>query len=224
MSTPTHLTRKGAKRAEEILEATLRCLARDGYAATSLQSVAEEAGVPKRAIPYYFASRDGLLTHAAEHLIARLVEQILEAVGTLDDADSIIDVGSEAFWAGLTRDRALLVAWLGLQTEAITNAALAPAAASATDQLRQMLDGLIAEHQARGGRLAYPPQTIQVTTLVWVQGLALEWASHGTTPALDDSIAALRDWLKAAAHPTTDRPSVTTPPPAAEHPTKERPR
>ena len=34
---------------------------------------------------------------------------------------------------------ALLVAWLGLQTEAITNASLAPAAATATDQLRQMV-------------------------------------------------------------------------------------
>jgi AcrR family transcriptional regulator len=224
MSTPTHLTRKGAKRAEEILEATLRCLARDGYAATSMQSVAEEAGVPKRAIPYYFASRDGLLTHAAEHLIARLVEQILEAVGTLEDADSIIDVGFEAFWAGLTHDRALLVAWLGLQTEAITNASLAPAAATATDLLRQMLDGLIAGHRARGGRLAHPSQTIQITALAWVQGLALEWASHGTTAALEDSINLFRAWLKTTAHPTTEPPSAATPPAAAGHPTEERPR
>jgi AcrR family transcriptional regulator len=201
MSTPTHLTRKGARRAEEILEATVRCLARDGYAATSLQRVAEEAGVPKRAIPYYFASREGLLTNAAEHLIARLVDQILQAVAALKDADSIIDVGFEAFWAGLTRDRAHLVAWLGLQTEAITNPSLAPAAATATDQLRQMIDGLIAGHRARGGDLAYPPQTIQITILAWVQGLALEWTSNGSTPALEDSIAVFRTWLKTAAHP-----------------------
>ncbi|WP_050897350.1 TetR/AcrR family transcriptional regulator [Patulibacter medicamentivorans] len=201
MSTPTHLTRKGARRAEEILEATVRCLARDGYAAISLQRVAEEAGVPKRAIPYYFASRDGLLTHAAEHLISRLVDQILQAVAALEDAESIIDVGFEAFWAGLTHDRALLVAWLGLQTEAITNRSLAPAAATATDRLRRMFDGLVAGHLARGGQLAYPAQTIQVTTLAWVQGLALEWASNGTTPGLEDSIAVLRTWLKTAAHP-----------------------
>lgn len=205
MSTPTHLTRKGARRAEEILEATVRCLARDGYAATSLQRVAEEAGVPKRAIPYYFASREGLLTNAAEHLIARLVDQILQAVAALKDADSIIDVGFEAFWAGLTRDRAFLVAWLGLQTEAITNPSLAPAAATATDQLRQMIDGLIAGHRARGGHLAYPAQTIQITILAWVQGLALDWAVNGTTPALEDSIAVFRTWLKTAAHPDMAR-------------------
>lgn len=220
MSTPTHLTRKGARRAEEILEATVRCLARDGYAATSLQRVAEEAGVPKRAIPYYFTSRDGLLTHAAEHLIARLVDQILQAVAALADADSIIDLGFEAFWTGLTRDRALLVAWLGLQTEAITNPSLAPAVATATDQLRQMLDDLIAGHRARGGDLAHPAQTIQITTLAWVQGLALEWASNGTTPALEDSIAVFRTWLKTAAYPDVVRsdPSST-----AAHQTEEHP-
>lgn len=223
MSTPTYLTRKGAKRAEEILEATLRCLARDGYAATSLQRVAAEAGVSKRAIPYYFASRDGLLTHAAEHLIARLVDQIMQAVGALEDADSIVDVGFEAFWAGLTRDRALLVAWLGLQTEAITNPSLAPAAVTATDQLRRMLDDLIAAHRARGGYLAHPAQTIQVTTLAWVQGLALEWASNGTTPALEDSIALFRDWLKMAAHPGAVRPRGTDVPGTAGYPTAERP-
>lgn len=207
---PTHLTRKGARRAEEILEATVRCLARDGYAATSLQHVAEEAGVPKRAIQYYFASRDGLLTNAAEHLIARLADQIVQAVAALKDADSIIDVGFEAFWAGLTRDRALLVAWLGLQTEAITNSSLTPAAATATDQLRQMIDGLIAGHRARGGHLAYPAQTIQITTLAWAQGLALEWVSNGNTPALEDSIAVFRAWMKTAAQPHLVRPDVSS--------------
>ncbi|MDX8153827.1 TetR/AcrR family transcriptional regulator [Patulibacter brassicae] len=218
MSTPTHLTRKGARRAEEILEATIRCLARDGYAATSLQRVAEEAGVPKRAIPYYFTSRDGLLTNAAEHLIARLVDQILQAVDALEDADRIIDVGFEAFWAGLTRDRAFLIAWLGLQTEAITNPSLAPAAAAATDQLRLMIDGLIDGHLARGGQLAHPPQTIQITTLAWAQGLALEWVSTGTTPSLEDSIVVLRTWLKTAAHPETASPGS---PNAAAHQTEQ---
>lgn len=220
MSTPTHLTRKGARRAEEILEATIRCLARDGYAATSLQRVAEEAGVPKRAIPYYFSSRDGLLTHAAEHLIARLADQIVEAVAALEDADSIIDVGFEAFWAGLTRDRALLVAWLGLQTEAITNPALAPAAATATDRLRQVLDRLIAGHRARGGRIAYPAQTMQTTALAWAQGLSLEWVGNGATPALEDSIAVFRTWLKTAAHPDTGRSVAAR---AVEHRTEDQP-
>lgn len=198
MTAPTHLTRKGAQRAEEILEATLRCLARDGYAAISLQRVAEEAGVPKRAISYYFSSRNGLLTHAAEYLIARLVTQILQAVKSLEEADRIIDVGFEASWLGLTRDRALLVAWIGLQTEAMTNPSLAPAAAAATDQLRRMIDSLISEHEERGGYLALPGRTIQITILAWIQGLALEWASNGSTPTLHDAIAALRDWLKAA--------------------------
>ncbi|MDX8150683.1 TetR/AcrR family transcriptional regulator [Patulibacter brassicae] len=203
MSRPTHLTRKGAERAEQILEATLRCLARDGYADTSLQRVAEEAGVPKRAISYYFVSRDGLLIEAADHLIARLVGQIMQAVEALDDADSIIDIGLSASWDGLTRDRALLVAWLGLQTEAITNASLAPAAAAASDQLRRMIDALIDAHRARGGRLMFPQQTVQITTLAWIQGLALEWASTGSTPALEDAIDAFRAWLKAAAHPSS---------------------
>ena len=38
------------ERRQRIIDAALRCLARDGYAAASLQRVADEAGLGKRAV------------------------------------------------------------------------------------------------------------------------------------------------------------------------------
>ncbi len=43
-----------------MLEAAIRCLGEDGYAATSLQRVADAAGVQKRMVLYYFESREHL--------------------------------------------------------------------------------------------------------------------------------------------------------------------
>ena len=40
-----------------VLEAAVRCLGERGYAGTSLQRVAEAAGVQKRMVLYYFGSR-----------------------------------------------------------------------------------------------------------------------------------------------------------------------
>ncbi|MDL5154835.1 TetR/AcrR family transcriptional regulator [Actinomycetospora termitidis] len=53
--------RKGATRRRELLEATLRLVARDGVGGVSQRRVADEAGVPASAVLYYFASVDELL-------------------------------------------------------------------------------------------------------------------------------------------------------------------
>ena len=143
MSTPAHLTSKGDARARLIIDATLRCLATDGYAGVSIQRIADEAGIPKRSVLYYYGSRDQLFAHVVPAIVTRFVEQIQASVAGLDSAPAIVDAGFHALWDALTRDRGLLIAWFGLQTEAITNPALQPVAEAATGRLR----GLFAQRR-----------------------------------------------------------------------------
>jgi DNA-binding transcriptional regulator YbjK len=62
-------------RREQILDATLRVIGRDGREAVTHRAVAEEAGVPLGSTTYYFDSRDDLLGQALEHVSALEVER-----------------------------------------------------------------------------------------------------------------------------------------------------
>jgi TetR/AcrR family transcriptional regulator, regulator of biofilm formation and stress response len=82
---PRTRRRRGVKRRQELLEATLRLLAREGSAAVTMRAVASEAGVPSTAPTYYFVSKQELLSEAwrlhAEREAER-VSQATEAVGS----------------------------------------------------------------------------------------------------------------------------------------------
>ena len=62
-------------RREQILEATLRVIGREGREAVTHRAVAEEAGVPLGSTTYYFDSRDDLLGQALERVSAQEVER-----------------------------------------------------------------------------------------------------------------------------------------------------
>ncbi len=66
MSGPRRQAR-GEQRRTQVLEATLRLLARGGPRAVTHRAVAAEAGAPLRATTYYFSSRDELLVEALRH-------------------------------------------------------------------------------------------------------------------------------------------------------------
>lgn len=66
----------GQERADQLLEAACRVLTRGGTRGLSLRDVAEEAGVSKTLIHYYFSSRDDLLVKAYEFADQRGRERV----------------------------------------------------------------------------------------------------------------------------------------------------
>ena len=72
-------------RVAEILEATCRVIARDGAHGLHMKAVADEAGVSKALVHYYFATRQELLRRAfvhAETQLDRVVDAQLGSLGT----------------------------------------------------------------------------------------------------------------------------------------------
>jgi AcrR family transcriptional regulator len=189
------LTRKGEQRATAILDAALRCLARDGFAATSLQRVADEAGVGKRAVIYYYDTREGLFAHVVQHVGGRFIGGLEDAVRGLEDPADIIDRSFETLWAAITTDRALLVAWFGLQAESITNPAFRGAAGYINTRFRDLVSGLIDGLLVRGRTLHLDRTTLEVLILANVQGLILMYLDSGDTPELHNAIATVQRFL-----------------------------
>ncbi|MBM0123711.1 TetR/AcrR family transcriptional regulator [Pimelobacter simplex] len=80
---------------ERLLDATIECLAEDGYVATTTRRVAERAGVSQGAQQHYFPTKAALVDAA----MVRLVEQLLA-----DAASRGLDVGTEQERAGRLLD------------------------------------------------------------------------------------------------------------------------
>lgn len=58
-----------------LLDSALACLAESGYAALSLRTVADHAGVPVSQIHYHFGGKEGLLLGVLEHRNTQLLER-----------------------------------------------------------------------------------------------------------------------------------------------------
>lgn len=92
---------RGERRRAEIVEATLRVIARDGAAGVTHRAVAREAGVPATSLTYHFESLDDLLvatlTASAEGMAVR-VRDLIESsrIKGADPARAVAEMLAEA--------------------------------------------------------------------------------------------------------------------------------
>lgn len=72
-------------RREEIIQATIRCLARDGSSGLRMKNIAREAGVSQAILHYYFTNKRRILTAVLETVTEDLNRRIAKVTeGTLD--------------------------------------------------------------------------------------------------------------------------------------------
>ena len=65
------------QRREEITEAALRCFARDGFAETSMDGIAREAGLSKALIYYYYKNKEDVFEAGFDAWMTRMVNLFL---------------------------------------------------------------------------------------------------------------------------------------------------
>ena len=75
----------GPVRRDQIVRATIRCLARDGYAGLTMKRVAEEASLSQGILHYYFRDKAAMLAAAALRVTGDLDRRVaVEARGARD--------------------------------------------------------------------------------------------------------------------------------------------
>lgn len=185
---PQASTERSTARVDLILGAARRSIATRGYAATSLARVADEAGMSKRMVLYYFDSREQLISE----LVLRLADEMVEiASGTLQeigDPTQVIVVGFRRIWARLVEDPVLVAAYLSVATEAVADDGLR----ATIQHVRESYDALSAQLMETAIALGYEPQLDRAGFAVHVfagfRGLLLELFENGPSPALDYAV------------------------------------
>lgn len=92
----TQAERRAATRAA-LLEATIACLAEEGYARTTTRRIAERAGVTPGAQQHHFATKADLVAEALDHAAGKIAAEVLEAEllaqgPDLDRAERLLDL------------------------------------------------------------------------------------------------------------------------------------
>ncbi len=94
-------------RREQLVEAAIKVMSREGLDRTTTRRVAEEAGVPHGAFHYAFRDKNELLTSVVG-AVTMQVEQILrQAVDPARGLAAAIDDGAHAFWRHVISDDGL---------------------------------------------------------------------------------------------------------------------
>ena len=86
---------------QRLLDATLHCLANDGYAGTTISRVIEVAEVSRGAPVHHFPSKDAMIAAAAEQLVRRIYVKLGEAIGRLETSDDRLHELIYASWKGV---------------------------------------------------------------------------------------------------------------------------
>ncbi len=86
---------------EQMVRAAAESLLEDGFAGTSVRSIAGRAGVAIGNLQYYFPTKSELLVEAWRHLTASSVEELRRALNQLVDPMEVLEMGVESIWGTL---------------------------------------------------------------------------------------------------------------------------
>lgn len=196
-TTSEHRTRRTqaerSERTRELLfEATVDCLLELGYAGTSLNEVCRRAGLSRGAQQHHFATKAELMSHALEHLVIRLGEEVLGAAGRLGDDPDRVAKGIDLLWRSFsgTLSTAAMELWVAARTDEELRTTLLPvdrALGRATHEFYRR----IAWHDLPAERL----DTLFWLTINLTRGLAMD-AMIGGDPGRRERL--LDEWKRIA--------------------------
>src|SRR5690349_1517382 len=84
----TQATRRDATR-QKLYQAAVTLMAEQGFAATTVDQIAERAGVAKGTVYYNFASKTALYTELLRHGVGQLTEAFRSAAAGRDPVDAL---------------------------------------------------------------------------------------------------------------------------------------
>jgi AcrR family transcriptional regulator len=161
-------------RSNEIIRATIRCLARSGFSQLTMKRLAAEAGVSQGILHYYFKDKRAILAAAAGHVMDDLDLRAKSESANSRDASSRLRAMIKACLAVATDDREFWTVFMALWGESLHDPALASINKAAYQRARKAIGGII-EQGVRDGD--FKPANIVDTSamvLALIDGMSLQ--------------------------------------------------
>jgi AcrR family transcriptional regulator len=169
---------------ERVLAAAARVFARNGFHATSLDAVAEEAGFSRGAVYYNFADKEELFLELLDRRCAERAQDLREVFAGSDQDVAAVSrkaqLAAQNAFEAMTGDPE----WRALYMEFLAHAARDPAFRRAfarrTDQMRSALEEVVVERaQPFADSLGMEPEQLAVVIDALGTGLFAHHMLHG---------------------------------------------
>jgi AcrR family transcriptional regulator len=161
-------------RRDAIVGATIRCLARDGYARLTMKRVAADAGVAPGILHYYFRDKRAILAAAADRVTKDLDRRVAAEARGARDAWARLRGLIRACLAAATRDREAWTVFIAFWGEALHDRELALLNARAYERARRLIAAGIARGVAEGEFRRLDPAEAGAVILALLDGLSLQ--------------------------------------------------
>lgn len=193
--------------ASEVLDKAAVLFAARGFAATSLQDIADQVGLSRTAIYYYFKSKDAVLHELVRGVTreaARIFEDV-EAARSLDPAEKVHEAARRlVVWVLDPRTHFKLVD----RSEHELPAAIAGAHRQAKRRVLAGMSGLI-EAGIRSGEFRAVDPRIAAFALIGMCNWSAWWFNPGGEKSADEIAVTIADQAVASLRHTSERASAT---------------
>jgi AcrR family transcriptional regulator len=182
-------------RRQQLIEATARCLARDGLAGTSVRQVAAEAGVSPGLVRHHFEGMQDLIAEtyrATGKQIAALLDEALAAAGP--SAEARLHAFIETSFKPPLLDADLLAVWLAFWSLTRTDPEIHAIHAKVYAGYRRQIEEMIAA-LAEEDRLAIDTRQAALALTALLDGLWLEHCLDPKTFSAAEAAAIAHRWV-----------------------------
>ena len=166
----------GPVRREQIVQATIRCLAREGYSGLTMKKVAREAAVSQGILHYYFASKRAILIAALDTVMADLDRRVARHSASAHDARGRLRAVIRSCLGLAEENREFWVVFVEFWGEMMHDGELLRINAALYQRLRRMLGATVAQGVRDGAFRRVDPEEAGAVILALVDGLSLQRA------------------------------------------------
>ena len=162
------------ERRAAIVRATIRCLARDGYARLTMKRVAAEAGMTPGILHYYFRDKRAILGRAAATVMADLDRRVALETRGVRDARGQLRALLRACLKVATESRDFWTVFIELWGETLHDRELARLNRRTYARARRLLADTVTRGVAAGAFRRAAPDEAAAVILALVDGLSLQ--------------------------------------------------
>jgi AcrR family transcriptional regulator len=162
------------EKAQRIIDAMRRSVARRGTTGSTFDHVSREAGVSRGLLHYYFGTKEQLLVEAVRRDGELRIERLEQQLSTATTADDFIDLMAQNLQETIREDPDFVTLVFELFTLSRRNADIAVEYAALTRQTREQVAAMLAQaQQERIIHLHAEPEAVAEVLFSLADGLAL---------------------------------------------------
>jgi AcrR family transcriptional regulator len=162
-------------RALALVRSAYRVMTRRGGHRLSLQDVADEAGVSKGMVLYYFKTKENLYLTTMRWALERTEARIRKGIGAADDPREAIAALLDAVFVGPEQNRDFYLLYLDLVEHAARVPSFGQLSTVAFEIINGLYEEVIRDGVARGGFAVDDPAAAAVAMRALIEGTFLSW-------------------------------------------------